>query len=147
MAYTEPVIIAALRFADRPGLTINTKEPTAAQWEEKIAPLLVSSKEDPLQWIDVFVDCLDSWDLTYKDGSSVPATRAGLMSHSITFVQQIVRQWMSHGLVFKRDNNPSPSTQEPQEVSLPKPDPFAGISVQALDLTPDTSDSPQWVEQ
>lgn len=134
MAYVEPVLIGALKFADMPGLTINTKEPTAAQWEEKIAPLLATDNNDPLQWIDIFIECLDSWDLEYKDGSAVPANRTGFMSHNIVFVQKVVRQWMNHGIVFPRTEAEAVTESSSADMLEYEPDPFAGMSVVALDV-------------
>lgn len=132
MAYTEPVLIAKLRFADMPGLTVTTVEPTARQWKEKIAPLLAADNNDPLQWIDIFIECLDSWDLEYADGRTVPATLSGLMSQNIVFVQKVVKQWMNHGIVFHRE---VPAAEESTPEPEIEPDPFEGMSVQALDAT------------
>lgn len=138
MAYTEPVLIGALKFSDMPGLTINTVEPTGIQWEEKIAPLLATDNKDPLQWIDIFIECLDSWDLQYADGRTVPLTRNGFMGHNIVFVEKVVRQWMNNAIVFPRQTTQTltnVSESDPKPEPEPAPDPFAGLSVQALDAT------------
>lgn len=136
MGYVRPRIIAALHFDDMPGLTINVREPTYAQWEEQIAPLLGSAADDPLQWIDAFIGVVDSWDLEYADGTAVPCTRAGLVSHDIVFVQKVLRQWMSKALVFARPEDLDQDQGQAQPAE--EVDPFSGVDVTALDMVPES---------
>lgn len=105
MVYVREKIIVDLHFDEYfPGLNVATVEPSGAVWEEVIIPRM--DKEgaiDPLQWIDIFVACLDSWDLKYPDGQSVPCTRKGLMSHDLDFVKIIVKVWLNTALTVRRD--------------------------------------------
>jgi len=111
MVYVRDKMVVTMRFAEFGGLVVNTVEPSAQQWEDTLAPLLDNSVENPLSWIDEFIACLDSWDLKYADGTSVPCTRDALMSHDLNFVQQIVRTWMNNGLIVEREGTTSEEAQ------------------------------------
>lgn len=43
---------------------------------------------------DLFVNCLQSWNLEEEDGSPIPTTLAGLKSQDMTFVMDLIMAWM-----------------------------------------------------
>jgi hypothetical protein len=129
--YVEPVTLVTLKFAGkRAGLEIHTREPDADTWEEDIAPLLQDTGK-PMKFVDLFIRHLDSWNLKLDNGSSVPCTRKGFMSHNIRFVNDVLTAWINNGILVL------PEEESPSEVELEEPevDPFEGQSVPTVDMT------------
>ena len=128
--YVEETTIITMSFSGRrKGLIIWTQEPSADTWEKDIVPLLEEA-DKPLKFIDVFVRQLDSWNLKRKDGTSVPANRAGLMSMNIRFVTAVIKAWLNNGIlvVEESDGAAPPPTDDIEE------DPFADVNIRAIDM-------------
>ena len=106
MAYVRHKVIIDLHYEKWfPGLNIAVVEPNGNMWEKVIIPQMdqEGAMEDPLKWIDVFIFCLDSWDLKEEDGTSTPCTRDGLMSKDLEFVRIVIRYWLNNAILVRRD--------------------------------------------
>lgn len=129
--YVEPVTIVTMNFGGkRAGLTVLTREPSAETWEQEIVPLL-DFADKPMKFVDVFVKQLDSWNLKREDGTAVPATREGLMSMNIRFVNEVLKAWINNGiLVLDGDDTQAPQADQPED----EPDPFEGKDIPTVDM-------------
>lgn len=142
MVYVRHKVIIDLHYEKYfPGLNIAVVEPTGDMWEKVIIPRLdmEGSIEDPLKWIDVFIACLDSWDLKKEDGTSTPCTRAGLMGYDLDFIRIVVRHWLTTAILVRRDeygNLLSEKTNQTEEVFEEgnTPDPLREDVKAVLDL-------------
>lgn len=148
MAYVREKIIIDLHYDDYfPGLNVSTVEPSGNLWEEVIIPRLKEERDkeepDPLQFVDIFVMCLDSWDLKRSDGTSVPCTRKGLMEHDLDFVKIIIRHWLNEGIVVARnkyghllstEDTPSESALTDMPVEVVTDDPLRQWASSAVDV-------------
>lgn len=153
MAYVRHKVIIDLHYEKYfPGLNVSTKEPDGALWESVILPrmALPGALADPLKWTDVFVQCLDCWDLKREDGSSVPADRAGLMENDLDFIRIIVDHWLKTAIIVKRDaygnlmspkdaaeSAPVATDEADMDVEIIEDDPLRGLQATALDIPPD----------
>lgn len=138
MAYVRKKIIATLDMsADFPGLHVTVREPTLRQWREQISPLMVSDNDEPMAWMSIFLDVLDSWDLQNEDGTSVPATAAGLDTMDLYFAETVVRQWMRKAIVFNR--TAEHAEKKTETVHMPDgmvdtDDPLPALGLSAMDI-------------
>lgn len=95
MGFVRPPQLDTLQFeGELDGLTVRVRHLTGAGFTTLGGLDPVPSVSSPLPVLPLFLDVLDSWNLTRTDGSCVPCTYDGFMSHDLEFIRAVLSAYV-----------------------------------------------------
>lgn len=92
MAYVRLPALYTMEFADFPGLHIAVRGFTGNAVVELNE--VGATVEQPMPAVGLFMDLVDSWDLKYADGLSVPVTLKAFLGHDLEFIHGVLVAWI-----------------------------------------------------
>lgn len=96
MAYVRRKAFYTMEFQEFPGLHIKVRGMTGDTTIELNDT--GATVDNPMPAVGLFMSLVDSWDLEYEDGGSVPVTLTAFLGYDLEFMRTLLRAWVANVL-------------------------------------------------